>query len=315
MFAICIESSHQKGMGHLYRALNFIALLQEKKEQCIVVLNSDPAAQEVLRSRGITYLTANLADEDSNWEQKLINDHAVDVWVNDRLDTGARHAANVKGQGIRLVTFDDHGVGAKLADVHVAALSFTREGSSSADRTLKGIDYLILNPEIGRYKHLRSDRKNLLVTLGGSDTYGVTIKVVRILKSAGIPADVHVGPSFRHHTELKIVAGNSYPVMGQVPSLIETFSTYDLAITGGGITPFEANASGLPCIIIANETFEIENGRFLQQLGSSIYAGYHEQLDGSAFARQLDIAAMSRIGMDRITLQGAENIYRRIMAL
>ena len=40
--------------------------------------------------------------------------------------------------------------------------------------------------------------------------------------------------------------------------MAEEMSRHDLAVTGGGMTPFEANAAGLPCIVVANETFEIQ---------------------------------------------------------
>jgi len=103
--------------------------------------------------------------------------------------------------------------------------------------------------------------------------------------------------------------------LGSVPSLIETFHGYDLAVTGGGITPFEANASGLPCIIIANELSEVPNGKLLHELGCSVFAGYYERLNKDIFKQRLDINKMSRVGMSRIGLNGAENVYRKIKAL
>ena len=50
-----------------------------------------------------------------------------------------------------------------------------------------------------------------------------------------------------------------------------------------------ANASGLPCIIVANETFEISNGKYLAGLGSSIFAGFHNYINIDAFTMELDI--------------------------
>ena len=48
MFAICIESSHQKGMGHLFRALNFVEELKNKQEKCVVVINENENATTIL---------------------------------------------------------------------------------------------------------------------------------------------------------------------------------------------------------------------------------------------------------------------------
>jgi spore coat polysaccharide biosynthesis predicted glycosyltransferase SpsG len=269
----------------------------------------------VLNSTGIRFETVDLMDYESGWETGLIKRYNVDVWINDRLDTDYRHSKNVKRNNIRLITFDDNGSGTELSDLHVAALAFAKDGKSKAKKTLKGIEYLILNKDIDKFKRLRDKKSKIIVTLGGSDTYGVTVKVVNLLKEQGKTADIHVGPSFKHHEELKAIIDERYRVIGRVPSLIKTFYDYDLAVTGGGITPFEANASGLPCIIVANELFEIANGQFLSNIGSSIYAGFHENIDKTAFARPLEIETMSRSGMTRITLNGAENIYRQIEAL
>lgn len=315
MLAICIESSHQKGMGHLFRALNFIELLKKKNETFIVFVNNDPRTMEILNSQGLSFEIVDFADYVSNWENRLIRQYSVDVWINDRLDTDIRHSRHIKNTRISLVTFDDTGSGAALADIHVAALAFAGDGNAPAGIKLRGLDYLILNKDIGKFRRLRSGIKKLIVSMGGSDTYGVTVKIVRILKESGKPADIHIGPSFRHHDGLNAVIDHRYKVIGKVPSLVELFYDYDLAITGGGITPFEANASGLPCIIIANELFEIANGQFLDDIGSSVFAGHHEDIHKSVFARELDIENMSRTGMSQITLNGAENIYRKIRGL
>ena len=79
--------------------------------------------------------------------------------------------------------------------------------------------------------------------------------------------------------------------------MIEEFHRHDLAITGGGITPFEANASGLPCVVIANELHEIPTGLALQKLGGSVFAGHHGALQTPLFAPDLPLEQMSRDGM------------------
>lgn len=316
MFAICIESSHQKGMGHLFRALNFIESLQSNKETYVIFINNDSIACEILRAKGIRFEIVDFADTESGWETGLIRNYGVTVWINDRLDTDIKHAKQVKGAGVKLVTLDDRGDGAGLADVNVAALQFGQEAELKGKVVLTGIEYLILNRDIKKYRRLRKKAEKLFVTLGGSDTYGVTVKVVEILKRLGKSATVHTGPSFAHHRELEETSyGGDFNFIGRVPSLLETFYSYDLAVTGGGLTPFEANASGLPCIIVASETFEIKNGRFLKNLGSSVFAGFHADMDETVFGREFDIERMSSVGLNRIPLDGAEKVYRRIKEL
>jgi len=282
-----------------------------------VLINDHKASVDLLRERGITFNVVNLSDIDSDWESKLIQKFVINVWLNDRLDTDIRHAANVKKNNITLVAFDDRGSGSELCDLHFAALSFKEINQLKGKKVFTGVQYLILNPEIKQFQRLRTNTEKIIVSLGGSDTYGVTVKVVQILKRLGQSATIHIGPSFKHRQELKQLIDGNYTIVEGVSSLIKLFSIYDLAITGGGITPFEANASGLPCIIIANELFEIPAGEFLHSNGSSFFTCYHKKLNPNFIAHalspdKLNIESMSRKGMESIPINAVEKIYQEI---
>lgn len=312
MIAICIEASHARGLGHLFKAVHFAALLRDRKEPFVVLVNEDPKAASVLEDRGIPWRSVPLADSSSDWESQLIGELGIDVWLNDRLDTDLKHAERIKRHGVMLVTVDDMGTGAALADLHFAPLLFTEPAALGGKRVLAGHRYLILNPEIARYKRMRERVGSIVVSLGGSDTYGATLKVVAILKRLGKGATVIAGPSFQHREELERLIDDRFTVKDAVPSLVEEFHRHDLAVTGGGVTPFEANASGLPCIIVANEEHEIPIARYLERLGSSLFAGHRKGIDAGAFERELDLAAMSRAGMAQISGEGAKEMYREI---
>ena len=312
MIAICIEASHARGLGHLFKAVHFARLLSEKNEPFLILANDDPTAAALLKGHGLTFRSVPLTDTESDWESGIIREYGVSVWLNDRLDTDRRHAEKVKRHDVKLVTVDDRGTGAALADLHFAPLVFSGAGALGGKRVLTGHKYLILSEEIDLYKRVRDQISSIVVTLGGSDTYGVTLRVVKILKSLGRGGTIVTGPSFRHQRELAQLLDQNFTVKSGVPSLIEEFSRHDLAVTGGGVTPFEANAAGLPCIVVANEEHEIEIGRHLAQLGSSVFAGHHSRIDTTVFAAKLDLPAMSRAGMRQIAGQGAQEIYREI---
>lgn len=315
MIGICIESSHARGMGHLYRMLNLVEYLRSCGQGCMLMMNDNLKSRQILVARGIDVITVNLEDVESDWEAGLIKRYGLTVWINDRLDTNARHAVKVVAHGVKLVTFDDRGDGALFADLHFAPLVFSGREALKGNRVHTGTDYLILNSEIDRYKRVRSRIDSILVTLGGSDTYGVTLRIVRILHELGVTATIITGPSFVHNEELEEITVGAFTVIKGVPSLIEEFSRHDLAMTGGGMTPFEANASGLPCIIVANELHEIEVGQYLQTVGSSTFAGYYKSIDKSYFSSPLDIEKMSKAGMAAITTDGVTNVFREISAL
>jgi spore coat polysaccharide biosynthesis predicted glycosyltransferase SpsG len=315
MFGICVEASHQRGMGHLFRALNLCKGLSERGLPFHIFINKNEASQTILEQRNLPFETVPLDSAKQDWQQKLIHQYGIKAWVDDRLNTDINHATQIKECDIALVTFDDRGSGARLADLNIAALAFDETELLEGNKVLRGPCYLPLNPEIARYKRLRNEQNRIVVSMGGSDTYGVTVKVIRLLKAAGRGATVVVGPAFQHENELNSVMDSSFQLKRALPSLMEEFSHYDLAITGGGITPFEANAAGLPCVVIANEDFEIPVGQGLAKLGGALFAGHHSQIDADLFTQDLPIKKMSQLGMERIDLNGTARILDEIEAL
>jgi len=302
-------------MGHLYRALHLSNALAKAGISSMFYVNDHTPSRNILVDRGIPHEIVNLEDFTSNWESDLIQRNGLTLWVNDRLNTDIRHTKKIKSAGIPLVTFDDRGTGASLADLHIAALSFNVHECLAGAKILRGLDYLILNPEISAYTRLRKELNSILVTLGGSDTYGVTVKVVQMLKEMGLFATVVTGPSYMHADQLEDELTSDFILKHHVPSLIEEFFLHDLAITGGGITPFEANASGLPCVVVANELFEIPVGMALQNFGSSVFSGYYAALNSPLFPSDLSIANMSLTGIQRIGLQGTQRVLDELSCL
>ena len=316
MYCICIESSHEKGMGHLFRGINFANCLIESDIDFVFALNNDLKSCQIIEEKKIKYEIVDLEDLTSEWESKLIDKYKISTWIDDRLCTAFEHSLNVKNSGSHLVTFDNMGPGAELADIHVAALPCIWRGNNlSGGKLLSGIDYLVLNQEINKYRRLRTRCSKILVVLGGSDTHGITIRVAQELINKNINATILLGPSFSHHKELTAAVGDKLEIKNSVASLMKEFSLYDLAITGGGLTAFEANASGLPCIIIANEPHEIINAEYLEDQGCSAYAGFRQDFDPDFFYKTRDVLAMSQNGLQKFKLDGAAAIFQEIKKL
>ena len=124
------------------------------------------------------------------WEADAARSLHASVWINDRLDTTAEHVECIKATGLPVVTFDDRGTGAQLSDLNVAALVFEPEEIArlQGERLLIGVNHLILDPAIAHFRRARTHITSVLVSLGGADTYGATVKVVRLLRDKHVDA-------------------------------------------------------------------------------------------------------------------------------
>jgi len=314
MFAICLESSHARGMGHLFRMRHLARELRCHDLPFFFFVNDHEPSLQLLRQDALPFEIVDLGSVE-HWAPTAIQQTRARLWINDRLDTSLVQAEAVKQTGIQLATFDDRGAGAALADLHIAALAFVADQALQGRRVVRGHEYLILNPEIASRRRQRSKVERILVSMGGSDTYGVTVKVAGLLHRKGLGATLVIGPGFQHRAALDAEMGPQFELKTTVPSLIDEMSRHDLAIVGGGITAFEAAASGLPAIIVANEDFEIPVARYLASLGVARYAGHHSALDEAAFAIPEDMAAMSQAGLNKIPLNGVERVFQLIQEL
>src|SRR4051812_13542700 len=110
MFALCVEASHERGMGHLFRALALANALEARGGASIVYVNADRVAEAALRRAGRPWKTVPLHAE-ADWEAERIRADAIRVWVDDWFETSVSHARRVKAAGVRLATLNDRGGG------------------------------------------------------------------------------------------------------------------------------------------------------------------------------------------------------------
>ena len=299
----------------MYRALSLVKELKRNGKDCVIYCNNHSKSLSIIEDVGIQYDIVEDLQATDGWQKKLIVRDNISIWIDDRLDTLLNHSVTVKKTDTALATFDNHGSGAEMCDLNIAALYFGGIENLLGKLKFSGVEYLILNQDILKYSRLRHKLERILVTMGGSDTYGVTIDVIRHLKKIGRKATILIGPAFEHHKELRKELNDDFELKIAVPSLIEEFLNYDLAITGGGITPFEANASGLPCLVVANEDFEIPVGKELEKLGGSRFLGHHSKLPFEGFEIPNNLKEMSIAGQDNIKLDGLTKVTHALMKL
>jgi spore coat polysaccharide biosynthesis predicted glycosyltransferase SpsG len=156
---------------------------------------------------------------------------------------------------------------------------------------------------------------SVVVSMGGSDTYGLTLDVVRALSERKLAATVVIGPGFAHEAGLAKLLDIGMIVKRSIPSLAEEFSRHDLAITAGGITPFEANAAGLPCVVIGAEPWEERAGELLAKLGGCRYAGPRARIDFSPLDHALPLEKMSAAALAAVPVDGAERVAAELLKL
>lgn len=315
MIAIAVESSNSRGMGHLFRSLVLVNHLKARGLSFCYFINDDEKSQRVLKTEKIDYQVVDYTDE-SNWEAELVQKYGIDIWINDKFETSEKMAKNIIASGSYLALIDDIGVGENLANVNFISLTAYTKDRSNNYRCLQGLQYTILNDEIERFKRKRDSLNKIIVTLGGSDPQNNTVRVVRELLKYQYCFDVVIGPNYRFERQLQeLRLSNRFRIIKNAESLIRLFASYDLAITGGGVTCCEAMASGLPCLIIANAPHERNTGKGLQESGACIYMGDYLEWDKDYLMHlpDLEVEKMSEKGMQIFSSRACDEIIDYVL--
>jgi len=288
---LALEASHQRGMGHLFRGMHLAEALRAAGDEMLIVCNPDRRSEEIIRKEQFALELAPSYHCNVSWENSILNRFSPRWWIDDRLDTDRGHAERLASAGISHATFDDHGTGADLAQYNFLAMDPYPE--IRAPNGLYGPDYMVLSSGITTYRNRPSTGKGELriaVTLGGSDTYGVTPRAAEAAASCEecCSIDVVTGPNFRHDRELAALLStgdNRILVHKFVSNLYELLASTDIVICGGGVTLYEAACLGVPAVIIANEPHEVPVARWFVEQGFGVYAGFHgDRLEGGLSA-------------------------------
>ena len=316
-----VDGGTRLGMGHIQRAAVLGAELQGDFDIRFYVREDDTGFR-YLKNAGFDTLRI---PQDMHKEEEA-NMLSAPVILVDILDTRKSYMAALKGRDSRLVTFENQGPGAAVAEIVINAMV---EGPENRDyvfngtRYLKGARYKILSPDFDNTfpKKKKNGTLEVVVTLGGGDVTGILPKVLRSI--AEIKKDIHVtaiaGPAHKEFgglkRELKGIS-ERIDLFKEVSNMAELLSRADVAITAGGGTLYEIAFLGVPGIVICQCDHQQQNAARFEKKGTVINLGYASKVTSTAVQEALsDLLEdpekrkeMSEKGKDLIDGQGRERV-------
>lgn len=281
------DGSHKKGMGHIYRQILLAKEFRKFTKEIIFLTKNYKVAKKLLTKSKfkIKTLPKNISEkEEIIYFSKLVDTFSPDTIIVDVLKTKKEYMLSIKRDNNLLITFDNAGYGAYYADVvfNVLYQNFKRKKPrESKARIYLGGKYIIIDPAFSKLdKGIKRKVKNILITQGGSDTYGFTLKILKDLDdklSNDFDINVVIGPAFKHHKELDNFLNKAklrYEVFYNVKDMVKLMKETDVAITAGGTTLYQLAAAGIPSMVICGEYFENETANRFHKKGITINLGF-----------------------------------------
>jgi spore coat polysaccharide biosynthesis protein SpsF len=248
------------GYGHVKRMVALARALRDHEGiGCVFAVNGSEDAREPIRRAGFEALAVDGA-EDAAQLSAHITERWPDMLICDQREGLSRAELARLARDVALTAVIDDGserrLAADLAYYPPVPQAKTLDWTGSACETRIGWPWAILgfNKPTSSWRQ-GSQRPTLLVSMGGSDPEGLTLRCAQALAKAEPAARTRfvIGPGVARGPALarNIVAlAPHFETLEGADGLATEFASCDLALAAFGVTAYELAACGVPAIYL-----------------------------------------------------------------
>lgn len=293
------------GFGHVMRCLSFALVWLEKMGDVILISHcSFESLNDKIKRMGIKFIQLNGSipnTQDIEITHSIISKNPAKWVMLDGYHFTSNYHLQIKKTGRNLLVMDDYNhLPDYYADILVNQnINAERINYNCPDQTLKllGSKYVFLREEfinIPRKKKCQKRVKNVLITMGGSDSENVSslvLKSFQHISVSGLNIRVIVGPGFRFINELRKSAvglSGTIEFVNCPPKMSEHMLWADLAISAAGSTCWELAYIGVPSLILVVAENQEMNANAFSERDSFYNLGWYNKLTEKTIARKIN---------------------------
>ena len=307
-----VRGGHSVGLGHVRRSLCLAKTLEDDGLSIgAFFCNPDDVSTTLIQRDGYEVVHWILGDprSDASLLGRVLTMQA-DILVLDQPESDREFLHGLRGSGSRVavVALDYFDMEEDRLDLIINL--FNHHPSLKAPRServtyVEGPEYAIIRPAFDPFvameKPIREMARDVLVSFGGSDVSGNTLRVLDAVECIGntdLRFHVVIGPSFAdsdairqrlNALEAETLAYDS------VPNMAELMFNCDMGLTGGGTTMMEMAVVGTPSMVLPQNERERSYACFFEKHGGTCVPGRMEEVSPEALADEIvSIAADCR---------------------
>lgn len=282
-----VDGYIELGMGHIYNCITMAYSMNMEHDILLVLHRRSKEGIAKVKESNLPYVVVDSTEDLT----KIINEFKPDIWVNDCLNTEIDYIKWLKSRIPRVVTIEDLGTGASVADATINAL-YDDVYQANA---YSGYKYVCLREEFqleqpGRFSE---EVKNIIIMFGGTDPLNLNKRLYRsILKFSAKYRNIHfqfitgIGYNCAENNVVTDEKRNIY-VYPNVPRVSLYMKKADLAITSQGRAIFELAAMGVPAIVLSQNDRE-QTHHFAQMENGFINLGIGNEVEQYVIENTLD---------------------------
>ena len=325
------------------RCLEFANHISEKNVNSVFLTNSSSALERI-RNKGFECVQISENNNNalnqikmhiSNYSAKII---LFDINYHSTVEQKQKYfyiLQKLKKLNLFLITFEDFNNNIFPSDIVIIPYVGAESLITKREIQINVRSQFLLGPkffpvrkefQILTKKQTNKFVETILVTMGGSDPEGITLKVVNTLSR------------LKHNVELIVVLGNlstikekevciglenyagNYEVIRDSNNIANLMNKSQLAITNSGLTKYEMAFMGLPAIVISNNKKHAELMDGFASCGTIVHLGVKEEVTEEDVLLAVDELInhrkkreqMSNAGRELIDNKGIERIINCI---
>lgn len=280
-------ANHQMGMGHIYRMSTLGSFLKKREHDIQFFIPDWKEGVTKIFQDGWPQISipVNQFENEIHYKNKLQN-LRFDCIIVDALNVSEQIMKLFREKTNLLISFDNNGDGRFFSDILINILYKRLPPLHAPKLEINDYSYIIISDEFGdihqKEKVIPKTVQKILITQGGSDTYGVVPQLIDVIETTKTDIEffIFIGPAFKHHKELALSVKKSalkIHVIKNIKNPWDLFYDMDLAISGGGMTLFELLCLGIPTITTTQEIKELETIDDLTKNNLILNLGYFDK--------------------------------------
>ncbi|ABW20040.1 PseG/SpsG family protein [Alkaliphilus oremlandii] len=229
------------GYGHYYRCLSLAIALGQVEKDINITFIINQELEDLINNTEVEYIINNEFEQDYN----IIDEREIDLFIVDSY-LGSNEYLKMVKEKTKLMIIDDNNdiYDASIPDIiYNGNIHAERLGYLEIEGQLKllGPKYLIMKEEYWKKQDENIDKNGILITTGGTDDHGITVKIMDAIKNLAIKTRIIIGPGYYcdYIKNIEAIKTENMELIYKPPNLKKYIASSKIVITAGGSTVYE----------------------------------------------------------------------------
>jgi UDP-2,4-diacetamido-2,4,6-trideoxy-beta-L-altropyranose hydrolase len=276
--AFRVDGNKKIGMGHVNRC-KIIAKNLEKNNVSCIFITKFKIIFEYFVSEGFTVFLIKTNNESEQVKQILKKECCSKLIIDSKRKSIGKLIEFLKKE-VKIILIDNSFY-AKHVDLVVFS-SVNNNNKIYPKNSLVGIQYVLHGIEKSS-KHIKQNTNSILISMGGSDKYNITKKIVSSFSKnrSQFNLTIVLGKFSENKKQILKIINNDkrFTLVTNVPSLKSLMQESTVGIVTFGITVFEAAVCNLPLYVISHSNENEHSAKLVEKYGWISYVGKYDKID------------------------------------